>query len=401
MNEQELNAEAQKAELEKLENVKAAISILDKKESKFMFVIPEAQHPAASVYEIYYHASVVKKMGFKTLIFIEKNDYVPPTWIEKELVEHEHINITNPKLNVGPQDFLVIPEVFSNVMEQTKHLPCHRIALLQSVDYMVNSLIPGTDWSSFGIEDIITTSLTLKEWVESFYGKKYKFHTYDLGIPEYFKKSKIPQRPVVSIIGRNPNEIAKLIKLFFAKYPQYSWISFDPMVTESKPPQPMRRKDFAKRLATNFAAVWVDRISSLGTFPLECMKTGTVPICLKPDIMPEYLLKRDENGVAVDTVEGGGLWTENFYDLPVMIVDMLVKFLDDNINPEIYESMDNISAKYSHENSEKQLTTIYQNLINKRVEILNAALEIGKGVEMNVNSVNDNVTSIDLTQPPV
>ena len=58
----------------------------------------------------------------------------------------------------------------------------------------------------------------------------------------------------------------------------------------------MRRIDFAKRLQSNFAAVWVDRISSFGTFPLECMKCGTIPICLKPDIMPEYMIERDEKG---------------------------------------------------------------------------------------------------------
>ena len=311
-----LNNTAQVAELEKIEKLKVSLDKMVNKKSKFLFCVPESTNPVASVYEIYFHATVVKNMGYEVIIMVEKGDYVIPVWIEKELTNHKHVPMSDPKLTVGPEDIMIIPEVFSNVMEQTKNLSCVRIGLLQSVDYMINSLIPGTDWSSFGINDIITTSLALKEWVDVFYSKKFNIKIYNIGIPEYFERSSIPQKPIISVMGRNANEISKFVKLFFSKYPQYSWVTFDPMVTKSKPPQPMRRVDFAKRLQGNFAAVWIDRIASFGTFPLECMKSGTIPICLKPDIMPDYMIERDENNVPIKAVEGAGVWTDNYYDLP-------------------------------------------------------------------------------------
>ena len=272
---------------------------------------------------------------------------------------------------------MVIPEIYSNIMEQTKNLPCVRIGLLQSVDYMTNSLIPGTDWKSFGINDIITTSETLKEWIETFYGKnRFNIKTYNIGIPDYFEKSKTPQKPVISVVGRNANEISKLVKLFFSKYPQYSWVTFDPMLTKSKPPQPMRRVDFAKRLQGNFAAVWIDRIASFGTFPLECMKSGVIPICLKPDIIPEYLVERDENGEVVKLkADGAGVWTDNYYDLPVLIGEVLIKFFDDSISPELYDSMETIAEEYTQENAEKQLIEIYLGFINSRIALFKSAIE--------------------------
>jgi len=285
------------------------------------------------------------------------------------------MSMADPKLTVGPEDVMVIPEVYSNVMEQTKNLPCVRIGLLQSVDYMINSLIPGTDWSSFGIRDVITTSQTLREWFETFYGKgKFNIKTYNVGIPDYFEKSSAPQKPVISVIGRNANEISKLVKLFFSKYPQYNWVTFDPMLTKSKPPQAMRRVDFAKRLQGNFAAVWVDRIASFGTFPLECMKSGVIPICLKPDIMPDYLLERDENGNIIKVVEGAGVWTENYYDLPVLAGEILIKFLDDSILPALYDSMEAVASKYTQEASENNLIEIYSEIINQRAKPLEGAL---------------------------
>jgi hypothetical protein len=373
---EELKVSAEQAELEKIEKIKVSLNKIENKKSKFLFIVPESQNPVASVYEIYFHATVVKNMGFEVIIMVEKGDYVIPTWIEKELTDFKHVAMSDPKLTVGPEDVMVIPEVYSNVMEQTKNLPCVRVGLLQSVDYMTNALIPGTDWSSFNIKDVITTSQTLKEWLETFYGQgKFDIRTYNIGIPEYFERSSVPQKPIISVIGRNANEISKFVKLFFAKFPQYNWVTFDPMVTKSKPPQPMRRVDFAKRLQGNFAAIWIDRISSFGTFPLECMKTGTIPICLKPDVMPEYMIERDENGVGIKAIEGGGIWTENYYDLPVLVGDVLIKFLDDSISPEFYDKMEAIASKYNQKDSEARLVEIYTELINNRISLFQSALQ--------------------------
>lgn len=374
MNE-EIKMTTEQIDKEKIEKIKISLDKITNKKSKFLFVVPESVNPAASVYEIYFHATVVKNMGYEVLIMVEKGDYIIPTWIEKELTEHKHVSMADPKLLVGPEDIMIIPEVYSNVMEQTKNLPCVRIGLLQSIDYMSSALLPGTDWSTFGIHDIITTSQSLKELIEIYYTNKFNIKTYNIGIPEYFEKSKIPQKPVISVIGRNPNEISKIVKLFYSKYPQYNWVTFDPMLTKSKPPQAMRRVDFAKRLQGNFAAVWVDRIANFGTFPLECMKSGVVPICLKPDITPEYMLERDENGKIIKTVEGGGVWTNNYYDLPILIGEVLIKFLDDGINQELYDSMSNIAAKYNQEDSEKQLIEIYTDYINQRINLFKNAIE--------------------------
>ena len=55
-------------------------------------------------------------------------------------------------------------------------------------------------------------------------------------------------------------------------------ISFDGMVYENDTTKQLSRKDFAEKLDKSFAAIWIDKISSFGTFPLECMKCKTIPI---------------------------------------------------------------------------------------------------------------------------
>jgi len=363
------------AENEKVNKIKESLQNLKEKKSKFLFFVTKTVNPSASIYEVYFHANVVKKMGYEVKILTDSNDYEIPYWIEDELTDLPHEPMENARLTVSPEDVLVIPEIFSNIMEKTVNLPCIRIGLLQSIDYMMNALVPSTDWSSFGIKKVITTSDNMKTFLEEYMGKnKFDISVYDVGIPDFFAINKEPKRPVISIVGRNPNEISKLIKLFYNKYPQYSWVTFDSMITESKPPRALTRKEFAERLRKNFAVVWVDRISSFGTLPLEAMASGTIPIALLPDMPPEYIIETNENGED-NYIENCGVWTKDFYALPILIGDVLTKFLDDSITDEIIMKMKDISSKYNQENSENQLKEIYESLLNERYEILKNAID--------------------------
>lgn len=362
---------------EKRNKIIESIDKLKNKKSKFIFCVPEIHTPSALIYEIYFHADVVEKMGFEVLLLTDKSDYNIPDYIEDDLINKKHVSMDKLKLSVGPDDFMIIPEIFSNVMEQTKNLPCKRIVFLQSFDYMLNALIPGSNWRDFGIEDVITTSNMLKECLDLFYGVNFfKTKTYKLGLPDYFHKSEKPQKPVISIVGRNPNDISKIVKLFYAKYPQYRWVVFDAMLTKSKPPKPLRRIDFAEKLRENFAAVWIDRISSFGTFPLECMASGVIPISLKPDITPEYILEEKDGEYSIN--ENSGIWTKDFYDIPFLIGTLLTKFLDDSIPENLYSGMNKISSEHTHKKSKKQIEKIYTDYINERIQLFEKAIKIEK-----------------------
>lgn len=372
MSEELLNKEIKEFEDSKVEKIKASLEKIQNKTSKFLFCVPESNMPNASIYEIYFHATSMKKLGFDVKILTEKKAFDKPFWVDDDLMQLEHISMENSKISVGPEDVMVIPEVFSNVMEQTKDLPCIRIGLLQSLDYMVNGLLPGMDWNVFGVQNVLTTSETLKNVVLEHYGNKFNIKTYNIGIPEYFNSdTDKPKSPIISIVGRNPNEISKVVKLFYAKYPHYSFISFDSMLTKSNPPQAMRRVDFAERLKNNFAAVWIDRIASFGTFPLECMKSGCIPIAVKPDLTPEYLLSEDKSSYAENT----GAWTTDLYMLPSLIGDVVTKFLDDTIGEDIYSDMKKISDKYNVVDSEKQIQDAYLSFLNERAATFNKIIE--------------------------
>jgi hypothetical protein len=160
------------------------------------------------------------------------------------------------------------------------------------------------------------------------------------------------------------------------------------MLTDSKPPKPLRRIDYAERLKKNFAGVWIDRIASFGTFPLECMRSSTIPIALVPDIIPEYLV--NENG---DLKENTGVWTQDIYALPLLIGDVITKFLDDSIIDDVYDTMHEISLKYTQENSEKQLQKIYEDILNERISLFETS--INNFEAQNNANIKEKVEEID------
>ena len=114
--------------------------------------------------------------------------------------------------------------------------------------------------------------------------------------------------------------------------------------------------------------------------------------------MPEYMIERDVDGKPLKAVEGAGVWTENFYDLPVLVGEVLVKFLDDNISPELYTEMEKVVVKYNQEDSEKRLVEIYQGYLDQRIALFETALapqEVGAPIPTEPSQ------QINTFEPPV
>lgn len=356
-------------ENEKEVKISSIISKIENNETKILFFVPDTPQPNSSVIEIYTHATVLKKAGFKTYILTETKEYEKPYWVDFELIDHEYVAMENAKLTLGAEDILVIPEVFTNVMEQTKNLPCIRVAFIQSVDYMLSSLILGSDWSLFGIKDIITNSEGVEKIISENLKNNFRIQKYNIGIPEYFKSEDKRRELKISLVGRNQNDVMKVIKLFFLSYPQYAFVVFDTMTSDSDRPEPISRRDFAEKLKQNFAAVWIDKIASFGTFPVECMKAGTIPIGIIPDITPEYLLTEDGK-----FNENAGYWTDNIYNLHKLIFHAISQYMDDSCEDEMYNEFKNISSKYTTVKSEEQILSIYSTLLNNRLDQLKSSI---------------------------
>jgi len=344
---------------ENKEKIKNIIKNLEENKSKFFFFMPNIGTPNSTMYQIYWNATVLKEMGYECIILTESDtDYTKPFFVEQNLMDLPHQKVSN-KVTISPEDFLIIPEIFTNVMETVKNFTCEKIVLLQSLDYALHSLTPGVQWTDFGISKVLTVSDELTKMVDDFFGKFYKIKKYDIGISDKFKIKNDIKKPIISFVTRNGNDITDVIKLFYLKYPHFNFITFQEL-------NGLDRDTYSKKLNESFACIWIDNISSFGTVPLECMKSGTIPIGLIPRIEHEYI------------EDFTGIWVYDVFKLPDMIGALISKYLEDDISEDFYKKMEEVSTKYSEENSKNSIKKVYTEFINERIEYFKNVLKLEK-----------------------
>jgi hypothetical protein len=259
-------------------------------------------------------------------------------------------------LEISPEDFVVIPELYGHVMEQISKLPCAKIVLSQSYDYILETLPPGSNWSQYGFLKCITTSEEQKQYLNDIM-KNVSYDVVKPVISDNFKKKSLPPKPIVSVHTREQRDTMKLIKSFYLKYPQFRWITFRDM-------RGLPEHEFASLLQDSFVSVWVDDISSFGTFPLESMTTGTPVIGKIPNIKPSWMNEKN------------GIWVNDTLSMVDILAEYIQNWLEDNISETLYESGYETSSEFLNSGEfENETINLFTEYINKRLESFKQQLE--------------------------
>jgi hypothetical protein len=353
---------------ETLKNIGEAIDKIKNKECKIVFLSPDTKGTArASVAYIYRQAMTLKNNGYNVSILHEKNDYIKPGgWLGEEFDTLEHTSIENNDLKVGPQDFIVVPEIYGNVFEQIQQLPIDKVILVQAYDYLLDSFSPGSSWVNFDVNECITTSKAVADMLDELADTRIQF--VNPAIPDMFKKSDMPQKPIVSIHCRDQRKAAKIIKTFYLKYPLYRFISFKDMHS-------MTEKDFATNLRESALSVWVDDDSTFGTFPLESIKSNVPVIGKVPNIIPEWMT--DDNGI----------WVYDENQIPDLIFNYMKNWMEDALPENLLNVSDSIKDKYTMEIFEKSTLEVYNTLLERKVAKL---ITIKENLEKTTVEQNEN-----------
>lgn len=344
---------------ERVNNLIASIAKIDNKENKILFYLPSMPQASGGIGVVYQHIKVLAELGYDAMVVYSGNEYKKPEWLGAEYTKLKHIRIDdkNKPLSVGMEDILVIPEGFPNIMEQTKNLPCKRVVLCQSYQYVLSSLMPGVSWDFFGIRDVIVVTPTLEDYLKRIFWDRFDIKICRPSVDDnLFKPSLKPKKPIIAISARDPQDVLNISKHFYLAHPQFKFISFKHMAD-------MDRATFAETLSECCLGVWVDRIAGFGTFPLECAKSGVPFIGLIPNIIPEY------------AQDNHGIWTNNILDIPDLIQSYFKFWFEDSEPKEITEGLADMAKLYTVEEETKNIEIIYGDYISTRKEEMNHMLE--------------------------
>jgi glycosyltransferase involved in cell wall biosynthesis len=322
-----------------------------------------------------YEDSMKESQKQKKQVQINVFEKFEPTWMDFDLEGIEIIplgegeiifndqnrtKVQAQPLAVSPEDLLIIPEGFPDVMQKTMQTACKRVVLAQSWFYVLNAMQPGQTWQHFGIQDVISVSDAITEYLGSVMpGLRVKNIKQGISRELFKVPEKMSSKAPVVVYSANRGQENKLktinlIKTFYMFYPHLRWVRFVELAN-------MSREEFAERLSSSAFALYTDDIAGFGTLPLEAMACGTHVVGWASFGGKEYMS------------ENNGFWTNNgdiFQTAEVLGVAM-DKWLNGELdNSAVQETYEETLSHYTVEGERSQFLNIINEYKKERINEL-------------------------------
>lgn len=342
-----------------ISNIEKEISKIDKKENKiFFFVIDTKGVPSGSLEYIYNLALILKEEGYDVTMLHTEDEFVGVgSWLSEQYSSLPHFNVNGGEIGTSPSDLLFIPEIYAQVMNQTKTLPCKRVAILQNYDYMVEQMPYAAQWGDFGItEGIYNSDYQAAQLNDAFpYVKLTKVTPF---ISKIFGKTNEPRKMIINIVSKDQSNIKKIVKPFYWKYPMFKWVSFKELRNLSK-------EDFAKALREGAATVIVDEDTSFGYAALESMKSGAITMCKVPETELDWTASDD------NSLPNCCVWFNNYGTLHKQLASVVRSWITDKIPTVLEEEAKKVLDKYSYDKTKGELLGFVDKVFEKRKNEMN------------------------------
>jgi hypothetical protein len=339
-----------------IEKLEAALGRIKTNESKAYFLVYDTKGNArASIKYIYDLALTLNQNGTPSKIVVEDKTYTGvESWLDDKYKELEVLSIKDDKLELSIDDILVVPEYYSNALQQLSNVRCIKVMLVQQKEFIFETLPIGSKWIDYGFDRVITTTEATKKYILDYFPESLVYIIPPI-IEDNFKPINLPLKPYVAISCRDRSIHRKLISEFYIKYPHLRWITFRDMVQ-------MSYDEFATSLKECMVSVWVDDDSTFGTFPLESMKCGVPVVGKIPKTEPDWLTEN-------------GMWTYDENKLVELLGTYILAWIDGiELTDEVKDKMKDTLLPYDSEITKNNILSIFQSLKNKRVESIESAL---------------------------
>lgn len=348
-----------------IERVKKEISKIDNKDfNVYFYVIDTKGVPSGSLLYIYKMAYELQEMGYKVTMLHDDKEFIGVSqWADKKYAELNHSMISDKKVTVSPTDFLVIPEIYTDVMSQTRNLPCKRVIVLQNFDYMTRIIPVGVHPYEYGITDVIVNTGYNEELVKNNL-PRIAVHTIRPGIsPTLFRKNDKPKKLIVNLVTKDANDASRIVKPFYWKYPQLKWVTFAQLTN-------LPQETFGDALRDAAITVIVDEKGSFNYAAIEALKTGSIVVCKIPDNIPDWML--DEKGELSNAI----VWADNINEMADIVANLTAMWIRDDIPVELYEEMEKTAALHTMEDMREDIKKVFiDTLFVERKKEIESALK--------------------------
>ena len=340
-----------------IEFLSTALSRLENNESVTYFLVYDTKDNArAAVKYIYDMALILKENGINAKILVEEKEYTGVKgWLGDAYDSLPIVIIKEDKIEIRADDTIVVPEQYSNILQQLSNIKCTKLMLLQQKEFMFETLPIGSRWSQYGFERCITTSEASKKYVMEYFPESLVYIIPPF-IGDNFKPSEEPTKPLVAISCRDRSIHRRIISEFYLKFPHLRWITFRDMIQ-------MGYEEFSDALRECMGSVWVDDESTFGTFPLESMKSGVPVIGKIPNTEPDWL-------------SDNGFWTYDGNKIVDLLGAYIMAWLDGvGLEDEVKTKMVDAHKEFNKEDFGMNTLSVFSTLHSKKLASIKSSLE--------------------------
>ena len=339
--------------------------INDKSFTIYFYVFDTKGNPSGSLEYIYQTAYTLKELGYNVCMLHHDDDFVGVgEWLGEKYAELPHKQHQTgdgkmkEKVDLNASDFIIIPEIFGNVMIALKKAPCKKIVLVQNYNWLCESMPMAATFEDLKINDIITNTEEQKKILQSYFPSM-NIMVVSPSINPVFRDSDKPRKLMVNVVSKDQSDIHRIMKPFYWKYPIYKWVSFGEL------------RGFSQELVSeayreNAITIWIDEKTNFGYSPLEALRCGSIVLAKIPQKLSDWNIevneKTNEKGLT-----DACIWFENIDDVPDMLASVVRTWTLDKIPDGIYTSMHKLDNMYTRESQKKEIEYVYgKQIIEKR-----------------------------------
>lgn len=342
---------------ERLQQIQEVISKIDKKECNVYFMVVDTKgNPNGAVEYLYSIAYELHTIGYRVTMLHQEKDFIGVgEWMNEKYTKLPHVNVETENVEVGPSDFIFVPEFLCSVLAQMKNLTCKKIGVLCNKLYLTDVMPYTSTWKDLDVRDIITNTENNVEFIKKYF-PTVKPHLVSPMIQACFRHSNRQQTPTVNIVAKNLSDFNYVTKTFYWRYPKYGWVSF-------KDVRGFPQEIAAKMFQDSVLTICVDRDSNFCYPAIEAVKCGSVVIGVIPNEPKAWMIENQDSNLLTN----GILWADSLDDICDMVAAIIDKWIRDELPSQVYDNQKQLEVKYTEDELKYSISNeIVNNIFEER-----------------------------------
>ena len=359
-----------------IERIQSNIDRIRNKEFNIYFYVLDTKgNPSGSLEYLYDTALILKNKGYNVTMLHSENEFVGVSeWLGKKYDVIKHSNIEKENVEIGPSDFLFIPEIFAKtVMPQTRDLPCKRVMIVQNYNYLSEFMPIGTTPQDYGVYEVITTTKVQENMIKEYF-PNILTNVVSPSIDPMFRDTDVPRKLIINIVAKNQTDIKRIILPFYWKYPIYKFVSFRDL-------RGLSQDIFCDALREGVVTIVIDDTSNFMYSALESMRCGAITLIKVPDKLSDWMIEGEGDSARIND---SCLWFDDIDTLPDMLASIIRSWTLDEITPDLFDTQHEMDDRYTRSDMEKEIEKVYVGMFNRRADEMNDVL-----TKINTNQISE------------